>query len=143
MAKEGTKLGQLKGVQYNIHLNSNVPVYTKPIQLIAAEEQALNREIEEMLKMGVIEEANSPYSSNVVMVPKPNGSIRVCINYWKLNQITNLDKFPIPVINRLLAFFYGMKYFSHKYYTAFNTPTGQYQFIIMPFGLCNSPATFQ
>lgn len=112
-----------------------------------------------MLKKGIIKKSYSPWSSPVVLVTKKNGKVRFCIDYRKLNQITKKDNHPIPRIDDMLTQFNGSQWFTSidlksgywnvmmdekdKEKTAFITPFGLYQFEVMPFGLCNAPATFQ
>src|SRR5215208_4854240 len=150
----------MKGVQHNIHLKTDRPVRARSRTIPNERAQDLKIEIEEMLRQGIIEESNSEYAANVVMVRKPNGKWRICVDYSLLNAITEIYAYPIPVLHEILAKFHGMKYFSvidarkgfyqikmnpdHKQYTSFVVPeVGSFQFLVMPFGLCNAPGTFQ
>ncbi|KAL7635049.1 UNVERIFIED_CONTAM: hypothetical protein RMT77_014034 [Armadillidium vulgare] len=108
---------------------------------------------------GIIRKSYSPYSAPVVPVRKPDGAMRLCIDYRKLNEVTKGDSFPIPNLTDTLFSLQGMKYFStvdliKGYYqiemeeesiekTAFSTPLGHWEFMRMPFGVKNGPATFQ
>ena len=121
--------------------------------------ELIQKEVKKMLDMGVIRRSKSPWSSPVVIVPKPDGTARFCIDYRKLNKITRKDNYPLPRIDDLLEAFRGCKWFTSLdlaagYWqvlmklediekTAFITPDGTYEFLVMPFGLCNAPATFQ
>ncbi|GBL61482.1 Retrovirus-related Pol polyprotein from transposon 297, partial [Araneus ventricosus] len=98
------------------------------------------------------------YSSPVVIVRKKNGTPRVCIDYRKLNKVVVKDRFPLPLIEDILDRLQGSRVFStidlknaffhvdvnkdSRKYTSFVTHEGQYQFLKVPFGLCNSPAVF-
>ena len=109
--------------------------------------------------MGVVEESNSAFASPVVLIPKPDNSIRFCVDYRRLNDITLPDAFPLPRIEDLIdkignARFLTKIDLSRGYWqvpmeeesipkTAFVTPQGQYQWKFMPFGLRNAPGTFQ
>jgi hypothetical protein len=111
-----------------------------------------------MMKLGLIEKSFSNYSSPVVMILKPDKTYRVCIDYRKLNAVTRSDSFPIPrvddLIDQVSHATYLTKFDLRKGYyqcllterakplTAFVTPFGFYQFVVMPFGLRNAPATF-
>ena len=112
-----------------------------------------------MLKDGVIEPSNSPWSSPVILVRKKDGSYRFCADYRKLNLVTVKDVYPLPRIDDALSRLEKTRYFSSmdlqsgfwqievapesREKTAFVTPDGLWQFKKMPFGLCNSPASFQ
>ena len=111
-----------------------------------------------MLESRAIEASDSPWFSPIVLVKK-DGSTRFCIDYRKLNAITRKDAYPLPRVDHTLDTLAGSKLFStldlatgywqvevaeeDRPKTAFLTPEGLYQFKVMPFGLCNVPATFQ
>ncbi|XP_053873204.1 uncharacterized protein LOC128831095, partial [Malaclemys terrapin pileata] len=121
--------------------------------------QVVEKEVRAMLDLGVIEPSQSEWRSPVVLVPKPDGSQRFCIDFRRVNAISKFDAYPMPRIDELLARLGGARYIttldlSKGYWqiplepasrekTAFATPTGLYQFTRMPFGLHGAPATFQ
>src|SRR5260364_32192 len=102
---------------------------------------------------------SSPWASPVVVVPKKNGKRRLCVNYRKLNSVTEKDIYPLPLIEEVLEAFHGARWFSSldlasgyrqvamreedKRNTTFITKFSTYKFNVMPFGLCNALATFQ
>ncbi|GBG91238.1 hypothetical protein CBR_g52122 [Chara braunii] len=120
----------------------------------------LRRQLKELVEKGWIRPSVSPYGSPVLFVPKKKeGTLRMCIDYRGLNAITVKNREPLPRKDDLLDRVQGCRYFSkielksgyhqiairsedqHK--TTFQTRYGLYEFVVMPFGLCNAPGTFQ
>jgi hypothetical protein len=144
--------------EHKIELTTDEPTRQKPYPLPYATRQKVKEEVEKMLEAGIIERTDSPYTSPVVLVSKPDGSIRFCVDYRKLNRVTIFDGEPMPSADDIFAKLQGDKYYSKidlakgywqvpireqdKPKTAFITPDGCYQFRKMPFGLVNATATF-
>ncbi|GBG73818.1 hypothetical protein CBR_g17156 [Chara braunii] len=128
-------------------------------QMSPGELDELRQQLKELIEKGWIRPSVSPYGSPVLFVPKKGGTLRMCIDYRGLNAITVKNRKPLPRIDDLLHRVHGCRYFSkidlksgyhqiaiwpedqHK--TAFQTKYGLYEFVVMPFGLCNAPGTFQ
>lgn len=114
--------------------------------------------LQELLQKGIIEPSSSEWASPPVLVRKKDGKLRYCIDYRKLNNVTIKDAFPIPKTESCLDTLRGSVYMStldmasgyyqvkldekDKHKTAFVTKYGLFQYTKLPFGLCNSPATF-
>ena len=114
--------------------------------------------LNDWMKAGIITDSDSPYASQMVLVRKKTGEIRVCIDYRQLNEITVKDAFPLPRIDECIESLKGEKNFTSLDLTqgylqvkvneadlektAFRALGSLYQFNRLPFGLCNSPATF-
>uniref|UniRef100_K7EZI4 ribonuclease H n=1 Tax=Pelodiscus sinensis TaxID=13735 RepID=K7EZI4_PELSI len=119
----------------------------------------VEREVHTMLELGVIERSRSEWRSPIVLVPKPDGSLRFCIDFRKVNAISKFDAYPMPRTDELLERLGKAKFITTldltKGYwqipldresqekTAFTTPSGLFHFVRMPFGLHGAPATFQ
>src|SRR4051794_27205711 len=119
----------------------------------------MHEELDRLLKNGSVEPSLSPYGAPVIFVKKKDGTLRMCIDYRTLNNITIKNCFPIPLIDDLTDQLFGAKVFTkidlHWSYnqvhiheddvekTTFHTCYGHYQYKVMLFGLTNTLATFQ
>ena len=151
--------GETDLVQMEIDTGNSSPKKQALRRMPYAARQEIARQIEEMQRNGVIQPSRSPWSSPVVLVKKKDGSQRFCVDYRELNSVTKVDMFPLPRIDDLLDQLGESRYFStldlasgfwqipvhpnSREKTAFVTPNGLFEFRVMPFGLCNSPAVFQ
>ena len=158
-ALEPSELGHTDVVQHTIDTGTHQPIRQLPYRAPFSLRKRTEELIESMLKQGVIKNSNSPWASPVVLVAKRDGSTRFCVDYRKLNSITKLDSYPLPRVDDSLDLLANTAYFSSldlasgywqvamapdaQQKTAFCSHSGHYEFQVMPFGLCNAPATFQ
>ncbi|UYV62591.1 hypothetical protein LAZ67_2001247 [Cordylochernes scorpioides] len=152
-------LGRSNLAKHRIDTEGAKPIKHKPYRASAKEREIIKEQIDEMLRDGIIRPSSSPWSFPVILVKKRDGKYRFCVDYRKLNDVTVKDVYPIPRIDEVLDTLQGSKYFSaidlksgywqveveekDKEKTAFTTAHGLYEFNVMPFGLCNAPATFE
>ncbi|KAL0186621.1 hypothetical protein M9458_018291, partial [Cirrhinus mrigala] len=127
--------------------------------LSAQEQLAMEEYVVEGLRSGTIRPSSSPAAAGFFFVKKKDGGLRPCVDYRGLNQITVKNRHPLPLTNTALDALSGAHFFTKldlrsaynlvriregdEWKTAFITPTGHYETLVMPFGLCNSPAAFQ
>ena len=135
------------------------PIRCTPYKIPQRLEEEVNKEIEKMLALGIIRPSTSPWASPVVIVPKPDGTIRFCVDYRKLNEVTRMDAYPIPSMERMIEKIAMAKFITTidltKGYwqipleestiekSAFITGGNLYEFVVMPFGMKTAPASFQ
>ena len=133
--------------------------YSPLYQQTAEELRELKRYLIENLDKGFIEASQAPFASPILFVKKPNGGLRFCIDYRKLNSLTRKDRYPLPLIDEVLARVSKAKIYTkldirqafHRIrmhpdseeMTTFRTRYGLYKCKVLPFGLTNGPATYQ
>ena len=146
-------------VTHRIYTEDVHPICSRPYSVPPNEQEFIQTELQRMLEHKLIQASDSPWASPVVLVRKKNGKLRFCVDYRKLNAITKKDAYSLPHIDEMLYALSGCSWFStldlasgywqvamdpqDKEKTAFTTRYGIYEFNVMPFGLCNAPATFQ
>jgi hypothetical protein len=131
------------------------PVYN----LSEPELEELRKYLEEATNLGRIRRSTSPAGAPILFVPKKGGGLRLCVDYRGLNQITVKNRTPLPLISETLDRLRRAKRFTKldlkdayhrirvkkgdEWKTAFRTRYGHFEYLVMPFGLANAPATFQ
>ena len=144
---------------HDVDVGDASPIKQHPYRLSPIKANIMKKEIQSMLDNNIIKTSMSDWSSPCLLVPKKDGSYRFCTDYRKVNQVSKSDSFPIPRISDCIDHIGDAKYVStfdmlKGYYqvpltpraqeiSAFVTPTGLYQYTVMPFGMKNAPATFQ
>ena len=159
MASSTADLGRTGRLRHHINTGSSPPIRQNLRRVSPRLREEVQELLKQMLERGVIEPSSSPWASPVVLVQKKDGSTRFCIDYRKLNQVTRKDAYPLPRIDMTLDMLHGSRWFTtldllsgywqvevaeeDKEKTAFCTTEGLFQFRVLPFGLCNGPASFQ
>ena len=151
--------GRTEAVMHDIDTGSTRPIRCNPRKLSPKKIKIQQELVDKMLEEGQIEHSVSAWSAPTVLVTKKDGTTRFCVDYRRLNDKTRKDAFPLPRIDDSLNSLSGQSWFSTldlasgywqvrlsedaKPKTAFATHSGLFQFAVMPFGLCNAPATFE
>lgn len=153
-------IGDCDMIRHRIDLIDPTPFKQKHRRIPPSMIDEVRKHIEELLSSGVIQKSKSPWCSNVVLVRKKNGKLRLCVDYRMLNKKTVKDSYALPRVEEVFDVLNGSKLFStidmksgyhqvtveesHKCRTAFTVgPLGFFEYNKMPFGLSNSPATYQ
>ncbi|GFW91617.1 retrovirus-related Pol polyprotein from transposon 297 [Trichonephila clavipes] len=146
-------------VKNKIYTGDPAPIDQRAYRVSPTERRIIHAEVQKMLDEGIVQPSESPSSSPVVIVRKKDGSWRFCVDFRKLNSVTKKDVYPLPRIDDTLDCLKGAKFFSSmdlrsgywqievdeadRENTVFISLEGLYEFKVIPFGLCNAPATFE
>lgn len=151
-----------RDVKHSIKLEPGAqPPSASPYRMSTVELAELRKQLSDLIDKGFIRPSASPYASPVLFAMKKDGSYRLCVDYRALNKLTVRNRYPLPPVDQLLDTLLGAKVFSKLdmasgYWqvqvnpddesiekTAFVTRYGQFEWLVMPFGLCNAGATMQ
>ena len=146
-------------IEHDVDVGDSAPIKQHPYRVSPMKKELLDKEVQYMLKNDIIEESQSNWSSPCILVPKHDGGFRFCTDFRKVNDKTKSDSFPIPRIGDCIDQIGKAKFVSTfdmlkgywqvpltqraREISAFVTPSGLYQYKVMPFGMKNAPATFQ
>jgi hypothetical protein len=155
------KIGRTNYIQHHIRIEPGTkPIVSRPYKVNYKNREVIAEQVSDMLEKNIIQPSASPWSAPVVLVPKPDGSLRFCVDYRRLNNVTVLEQFPLPDMRQSLEIFgskratlFSTLDLKSAYWqvemcpdsaekTAFITPEGLWQFRVLPFGLCGAPMTF-
>ena len=146
-------------IEHDVDVGDSAPNKQHPYRVSPMKKELLDKEVQYMLKNDIIEESQSNWSSPCILVPKHDYGFRFCTDFRKVNDKTKSDSFPIPRIGDCIDQIGNAKFVSTfdmlkgywqvpltqraREISAFVTPSGLYQYKVMPFGMKNAPATFQ
>ena len=158
-SKDKNDLGFYDKTKFKIDTGNERPIKSRPYRVPYAQQENVDKLIEEMFQNKIISKSSSPWASPIVIVKKKDGTDRFCVDYRKLNNITIKDNYPVPLIQETLDSLIGASWFSTldlssgywqmaldketKGKTAFISKKGLFEFEVLPFGLSNAVAAFQ
>jgi len=154
------------GIDDKIHITDeviptqpHVPPFRPMYRLTPVERAEMEKQIAIFLANGWIRPSTSPYGAPILFAQKADGTLRMCVDYREVNKITIKNRYPLPNIQDLLDMLYGARYFTsldllsgyHQIAlrdsdipkTAFRTPVGHFEVLVLWEGLCNAPSIFQ
>ena len=151
--------GKTSACQLKIDTGEAAPRRSHPYRVPDRLKESVRAEVNKLVELGIVVPSNSPWASPVVPVPKSDGTVRVCVDYRKLNEVTTADPYYMATMDEILERVGSSKIISKidlakGFYqveveplsqekTAFVSPYGKFEFQRMPFGLKNAPAMFQ
>ena len=156
---DDSDLGHTSLVYHSVDTGDHTPIKQPPRRIPFSQRELVSKMIEEMQQKGVVQPSTSAWASPIVLVPKKDNTYRFCVDYRKVNAATKKDVYPLPRIDDILDTLGKSRYFTTldlssgfwqiemdpatRDKSAFSTHCGLHEFVRMPFGMCNAPATFQ
>ncbi|RCN25553.1 reverse transcriptase, partial [Ancylostoma caninum] len=153
------ELTQTTLIEHDIDTGTAQPIRQKARPIPLGTRMALRQILLDLQDRNIIQPSKSSWASPIVLVQKKDGSLRLCVDYRRVNQVTRIDSYPLPTIDAMLQNLKGKKFFttldlSSGYWqiklspraqekSAFTTTEGLYEFKVLPFGLASSPPVFQ
>ena len=158
-AKDEYDLGKTDLIKCSIKTGNATPIRKKPYRTPFAYREEVGRQIDEMLKLGLISPSNSSWAAPILCVKKKDGGIRICCDYRALNDVTEKFYWPLPNVDDIFSNLGGARFFSSldflkgyhqipmesksKNKTAFVCEEGLFEYNYMPFGLSCAPSVYQ
>ena len=159
LAKGDNDLGRTNVLKHQIETGVAKPICQQARRVLLPHREKVHELLQDMLQRNIISPSKSPWASPIVLVKKKDGTTHICVDYRKINEVTWKDAYTIPRVDNTLDTLAGSTWFTtldlksgywqvevaaeHRDKTTFCTTEGLYEFNVMPFGLCNAPATFQ
>ncbi|EYC34955.1 hypothetical protein Y032_1232g3776, partial [Ancylostoma ceylanicum] len=153
------ELTQTTLIEHDIDTGSAEPIRQKARPIPLGTRTALRQILLDLQERNIIQPSKSSWASPIVLVQKKDGTLRLCVDYRRVNQVTRIDSYPLPTIDAMLQNLKGKRIFStldlsSGYWqiklspggqerSAFTTTEGLYEFKVLPFGLASSPPVFQ
>lgn len=158
-AETDLELGRTNKVKMAIDTGDHPPIKQRPYKIAFSQRPQVDKALDDMLEADIIRPSESPWSSPLVIIPKKDGTKRMCVDYRKLNNVTRKNSYPLPDISEMLSSFRNAKVFStidlksgywqvemeekDKEKTALVCHRGLFEFNVLPFGLTGAPPLFQ
>ena len=159
ISRGSTDIGSCKLLTHRIDTGDTNPIRMAPRRIPYFQQEEVQQDITAKEDAGIVKKSTFPWAFPIVVVRKQDSTARICVDYRRINDVTKKDAHPLSSIDDVFDALRGAKYFStldlasgyhpvpvetrDQEKKGFVTPWGHYEYTVMPFGLCNAPATFQ